>query len=468
MRLVHLLSLETALVLRDRGALLTACVLSIILIASFLSGLRADQTEKRALQTAAQKVQAEWDAQPPKNPHTASHYGILVYRPAAPLQAIEPGVLPYQGAVTFLEAHKRQAPILSPASVHAADSRYGGTRFSAMLQIAGGFLSLVLGFLIGSREARRAISPLLQGTGVQGLPLVTAKAFVTGMLVLAAALPSLLLAAFQMETADALARYALLSGASLVHLFILAGLGVATGQWFGSARFGLTAVAFAWGMSVLIIPRMADVVAEQLFPLTQRAVNKTIAADIAKGPDGHGETEANALFEQQILEDYGVERREDLPVNFDAMLMQADEEYRGGVYDVRLAQAEVVRERQDTVRRAAWFFGPTPAMLDLSVRIAGADANTQRRFDDSAEAFRRDLVGRLNRHMAENSRSGDWEWTPQDGYYASFSAFQPPAPRLRDELRALVPGAATLVFWLVFALTALVLSGRRFNARLAS
>ena len=84
----------------------------------------------------------------------------------------------------------------------------------------------------------------------------------------------------------------------------------------------------------------------------------------------------------------------------DALLMQADEDYRGGVYDRRLAEAEALRERQDTIRKASWVFGPTPAMLDLSVRIAGADADTQRRFEESAEGFRRDLVGRLNQLKA--------------------------------------------------------------------
>lgn len=163
--------------------MLTAAVLALILLIAFVSGLRADQAETAALQSAAQRVQQEWAAQPPKNPHSAAHYGILVYRPRAQLQAIEPGVLPYQGAVTFLEAHKRNAPMLSPASVRAAESRYGGTRFSPMLQIAGGFLALVLGFLIGSREARRGVSALLKGAGVRGGPMVAAKAVATGALV---------------------------------------------------------------------------------------------------------------------------------------------------------------------------------------------------------------------------------------------------------------------------------------------
>ncbi len=459
------LRLERKLVVRDRGAMLTALALAAILLAALVSGWRADQAETEALRTAAQRVQDEWAAQPPKNPHSAAHYGILVYRPRAPLQAIKPGVLPYQGAVTFLEAHKRNPPMLSPASVRAAESRYGGTRFSPMLQIAGGFLALVLGYVIGSREARRGMIGLLRGTGTRGAPLVAAKTVTSAVLVLIAAAPSLLIAGLQIDGDDTAMRYGLLAGASLLHLFVLAAIGVATGQILGGARFGLTAVAVTWGLSVLIIPRMADGAAEQLVPLTQARLAETIAADFAKGPDGHAESESNNAFERRILAQYGVASVEELPVNFDALLMQADEEYRGGVYDRRLAEAEAQRERQDAIRRLAWIFGPTPAMLDLSVRIAGADADTQRRFDESAEVFRRDMVGRLNRHMAENSRSGDWEWTPEDGYYASFNAFRPPAPTLRDDWPDLVPSALGLLAWALIAGGGLVLAGRRFDQR---
>ena len=461
------LRLERRLILRDRGAIAAAFLLAMVLLVSFVSGLRADQAETAALRSAAVQVQAEWAAQPPKNPHSAAHYGILVYRPQAPLQAIEPGVGPYQGAGTYLEAHKRNAPMLSPASVRVAETRFGGTRFSPMLQIAGGFLALVIGYLVGARETRRGMLPLLKGTGAKGGAVVAAKSVASGTLVLLAALPALLLAAAAIGGGDDGARFALLAGASLLHLFIMAGIGVAAGIWLGAARFGLAAVAFIWAMSVLILPRVADIAAESIAPITQRQLTETIEADFAKGPDGHANNEANAVFEKRILAQYGVATKEELPVNFDALMMQADEEYRGSVYDRRLAEADAVRERQDRIRSAAWAFGPTAAMLDLSVRIAGSDADTQTRFDESAEVFRRDLVGRLNRHMAENSRTGDWSWTPDDQYYASFGAFKPPAPILADDVDDMMPAGLALLGWVLAALLALRFSARRFNGRAA-
>jgi ABC-2 type transport system permease protein len=459
------LALEWALLWRDRAVLAALGLLVIILTISVLAGASSDRAEAEALRSAAERVQAEWAAQPPKNPHDAAHYGILVYRPAGPLQALEAGVLPYQGAVIALEAHRRNAPILSPASVRNADSRYGGTRFSPLLQLAGGFLSLLVGYLVGAREARRGVLALALGVGARGRPLVIAKTLVVLIAVTAATAPAFALAYTGVSTADAAARLSALLGASLVHLFILAGLGVAAGAVWGRSRAALAVVALAWALSAVVAPRALDVVAERVVPLRQSTLSATIATDFAKGPDGHGDSEANAVFEREILERYGVERAEDLPVNFDALLMQADEVYRGGVYDRRLAEADAQRQRQDAIRALAWALGPTPAMLDLSVRLASADPSAQRRFDEAAEGFRRAFVERLNLHMAENSRTGDWGWTPADGYYASFESFKPPQPRLSDDLPGARPSALALLVWLALTMGALAASARVLERR---
>lgn len=459
----HAILLEWQLLRRDRAIQLALALLAALLIVAVIVGRDAQQAEIAALDEAAERVQSEWETQPPKNPHEAAHYGLLVYRPAAPLQAIEPGVLPYQGAAIFLEAHQRNAPFLSPASVRAADSRFGGTRVSPLLNLAGAFLALIIGYLIGAREARRGVSPLLAGAGAKPAALVAAKALTTFGLVTLAASPALLLGAMGLSGADALGRFAVFALGSLAHLGTLAAFGVAAGYLIGASPGGLAALTMVWALGALIAPRVADIAAEQILPSTQTALAATIAADFALGPDGHAEgpSAANEKFKRDTLAKYGVERVQDLPVNFDALLMQADEEYRSGVYDRRLAEADRRRQAQDAVRAIAWALSPTPAALDLSARMAGSHADYQRRFDQAAEAFRRDFVERLNLHMAENSRSGDWSWTPEDGYYASFAAFDPPRPSFAEDLRGAVPAMTALMLWSAAALLALMLAGRR-------
>ena len=457
------LSLELALARRDTGLLLVMALFAITLMASVISGTGADTAETRALQTAANRVQAEWVAQPPKNPHEAAHYGILIYRPRAPLQAIEPGVLPWQGSVTFLEAHKRNLPMLSPASVRNADSRYGGTRFSPLLQLAGGFLALLIGYLVGAREARRGITPLVMGIGARGGAIVSAKALMTFAIVACAAVPAMVVAALSLNGSDAMARFAMLAATSLLHLFTLGGLGVAAGLWLGAARTGLAIVVLAWAMSAVVLPRAADSLAERLAPLTQKGINETILADFAKGPDGHTETEANARFEKATLARYGVTRKEDLPVNFDALLMQADEDHRGAVQDRRNVEADAQRQQQDKIRAAAWLFGPTPAMLDLSARIGSADASAQYRFDAAGEVYRRERTAKLNYHMTENSKTGDWDWKAESLWYAKFPGFSPPQSLLVDDAPGMLPAFAALLGWAGLAALLMGLASRRLD-----
>lgn len=54
------LRLESRLIGRDRGAVVTARALALILIISFASRTRADEAETAARRFTAEKVQAEW------------------------------------------------------------------------------------------------------------------------------------------------------------------------------------------------------------------------------------------------------------------------------------------------------------------------------------------------------------------------------------------------------------------------
>jgi len=453
-------SLELRLVLRDGGLRLAFLALLAMLLFSYAWGRNGDDAERATLQSAARLVQQEWTSQPPANPHEAAHQGILVYRPTGPLQTLEPGVSPYQGTTLFLDAHKRRQATLSAASVRTADARYTATRFSPLFQIAGGFLSLVLGYMIGAREARRGMSLLLRGTGARGASLVVAKTAVALGFISLAALPALVWAGLELGGA----RFWLLAGALLVHQFILAALGVATGLLTGRARFGLAVTAIGWAIGVIIMPRIADIGAELAYPLTQRALVAGIEKDFTFGPDGHGASEANAEVERAILARYGVTRREDAPVNVDALLMQADEDYRARVYQKHLLEADTIRRHQDRVRGVAWLFAPTSAMLDLSTRLAGVDPVAQQHFETTAEAFRLSLVKRLNLHMAEYSNTGDWSWKADDRFFSSFTAFRPQARTVAQDLKGAWGPAAMLAFWGVLAVLALVLAARRFDA----
>ncbi|MEM9760473.1 MAG: DUF3526 domain-containing protein, partial [Pseudomonadota bacterium] len=104
---------------------------------------------------------------------------------------------------------------------------------------------------------------------------------------------------------------------------------------------------------------------------------------------------------------------------------------------------------------------PTPAMLEISARLSGAHFEAQLAFDRAAEAYRLEVVEELNQHMAEHSRTGDWDWIPDDDYYGSFKPFSPPAPDLWADIRAAAIPASAIVLWLLAAVVALNFASRR-------
>ena len=55
--------------------------------------------------------------------------------------------------------------------------------------------------------------------------------------------------------------------------------------------------------------------------------------DRSEGIDGHNPSDNEVRIKRKILSQYGVSQLSDLPINFDGIRMQADEEYGNMVWD---------------------------------------------------------------------------------------------------------------------------------------
>jgi ABC-2 type transport system permease protein len=83
-----------------------------------LRSFRALDAEQSAAQAA---MRGFWVDQGAKNPHSAAHYGLWVFKPKMPLSFIDQGVDSFTGVTTWLEAHKQneftRRPAMDQASV---------------------------------------------------------------------------------------------------------------------------------------------------------------------------------------------------------------------------------------------------------------------------------------------------------------------------------------------------------------
>ena len=117
-------------------------------------------------------------------------------------------------------------------------------------------------------------------------------------------------------------------------------------------------------------------------------------------------------------------------------------------------------ERQGVVHEALAVVAPLLAVRTLSMGLAGTDVEQHRHFATAAEAYRRDLMRRMNGDLAENSRTGDtylagpelWEETPPLEYAA---------PTLGWVLGNRILSILVLGTWLVGAVLAAAVRVRR-------
>lgn len=456
----HLIRLELVLIRRSQAVLLALAILGLLLLAAVVNGKQSYELRSSAFESASAQIYQEWRTQPPRNPHEVAHRGMLAYRGVAPLGALEPGVLGEQGATIFLEAHTRNDPYLSPASVRLSSQGPNTEYFFPLLNLGAGLVALMIGFLVGSRNARLGTEPLV--SHLRPVPWYSfAQSLTVLLVVVLAVLPGVALAFTTVDSGEGVARLAALLLASVAHLYVLSALGVATGSLVGSKAGGLAAITLVWVLVSLAVPRFAAMSAETLIPVTQLAFDERLSSDLDGLLDAHGGGPENESFRTRVLEEYGVSSVEELPVNFDALLMQEDERVRSPVFQSNYSQLDRQQRSQGRLSRIAWFFSPTPVVMAISAQLSGSNIEAQRAFSESAETYRNQMVERLNGHMALNSKSGDWNWQASDDFFQTFEPFVPKGSNLNGDTRRAVAPTLALFLWLVAAIGLLAKTSRR-------
>ena len=93
--------------LRDGRFRVLAVVVLAISAASVAAGWRHYVDIQRQHAQAQQATRDQWLGQPPKNPHSAAHYGLYAFKPKTRLSMVDTGIDPYVGVAAWLEAHKQ-------------------------------------------------------------------------------------------------------------------------------------------------------------------------------------------------------------------------------------------------------------------------------------------------------------------------------------------------------------------------
>jgi ABC-2 type transport system permease protein len=187
--IIAIIRKELLAVLRDGRLLVLAFSVFAVLTGFFLASVaehRQIQLEKQAVGATAKE---QWDTQGVKNPHSAAHFGIYVFKPDSPLASVDPGLRQYIGQSLWLEPHKRNGARFSPAADQGLATRFGQASAGFVLYALLPLLVIALAFNAVTQEREQGTLRMLHSLGLSATKLLLGK--FTGLLLAFTLVPKL-------------------------------------------------------------------------------------------------------------------------------------------------------------------------------------------------------------------------------------------------------------------------------------
>ncbi|MBC9911735.1 DUF3526 domain-containing protein [Chitinophaga varians] len=427
--------------------LLSALVLSGIAAAGSRLLYRQEQQQREA---ANRQFRQQWELLRADDPHSAAHFGTYIFKPLTPLSRFDSGLEPFTGNAMRIEAHVQHTmatPPLTPADVYL---RFGALTPATVLQL---FFPLLLFFLCFNSYTQEKTSGTLRLQLIQGATLrsiLRGKALLYLVIMAAMLLLSMLLYFPMMTTSGALPHILLLvvSYGSYAGIFVMLGLWLSTvARHAGQSLLLLCGIWLCWH---ILLPRLAAATGEALYPLpSQPAIQEKIDQAIKTGIDGNDPRDARtARLEQAVLQQYKVSSPEQLPVNFDAIRLQADEDYAQRVYEKYGAKIDSLVRLQNNVQHYLVLADPYLAIRSISMALCGTDYAHQYHFNQAAVQYRNMFIRRLNNAMAYGGEQGR-------SLYRQMPAFHYEPPATAQVLRGQWLPALSLLLWLIISISLL-------------
>lgn len=451
--------------LRTRLAVTIIIMLLALIVVAAASSAQQLLSEAQTREAYQREAEETFRSQPARHPHRMVHYGHYVFRTPAPLAVIDPGVDPFTGRSIFLEGHRRNTATFAEARETSVLTRLGVVSPAFALQVIAPLLLILLGFTSVVRERERGTMMQLIAQGVPARSLVLGKAAAIGSVAALASLPLVigvlwLSLRYPAEAAPALTVFA--GHAAYLAFWVLLITVVST--LARNARTALIALMIVWAVTTILIPRIAaDVAATAVASQTQTEMDILVQRDMRVVGDSHNINDPGfRSFQDQVLEEYGVDRIEDLPVNYRGLVSLRGEAEGSAVMNQYASELHATQRQQARIINLFALVSPYLAVRNLSMRSAGTDLVNHQRFLDAAEEQRFELIQQINTlhanevHFADDSaRSVDHESEQRTRVSGEFwqrlQAFNFTPLPASERLVSALPLVAVLALWLLAA-----------------
>jgi len=426
----------------------------VLLLSSIAVGWRHHSElaqERRAAQLEGYET---WVAQGRKNPHSAAHLGMFVFKPETTLALFDPGLEPYVGATVWLEAHEQSDLKFRPARDATGLRRFGDLSAAFVLQMIGPLVVLLIGFDAFAGEREQGTLRQLSSLGVPPHRLLWGKATAVAAGVATLLVPTvvLLLAAVfaSGDLGDSLARLAWLLLGYCLYLgtFLFSTLAVSAAA--PNSRVALIVLLAAWIVATVVIPRAASELSRIQYPTpTAFAFDSAVA-------DGLEHARRQALEEN-----FHVKRSQDVPIEETGRALQIDDHAAYLVFDKHYGALWDVFARQQRAQETIGLLSPLVALRGLSTGMAGTDLAHQRDFAAAAERHRRLIQDMMSDDRIVHAGAEGYNYQADAELWRKVPPFDYASPPSGWALARCWPNLVVLAAGFVLSLLSAVASVRR-------
>ncbi|MFC4309401.1 DUF3526 domain-containing protein [Steroidobacter flavus] len=461
--MLPLIRLEFSLLLKEPRVRWIAAALCALMALTFsISFKEATSTAAEAARMAT--VERErWLNQDPKNPHSAAHYGLWVFKPASPLATLDPGIEPYVGRMIRIEAHRYNDALYRSAQERSPLSRAGLSTVADVTQLLVPLAALLLSFATFAADRERGTLRLALGNGIAPGRLLLAR---FGALAMATTLivgtPALVLGAVSIAALDAEGWHAwprlalwTLAQASYAVFFLL--IGLLASLVARTSRAALTIGLLCWVVLCIVIPRLTTAAIESAAPTPSYAATR---AKIEEQIKLYNRADLHQERQEAIIKRYGVANAAELPIDLRGAMMHDREQHDYSVFDRELGAFFARLSHQDDLQGWAGLASPLLAVQAASAGLAGSDFRRHSDFLRAAENYRRVLSDTMNLDLVDHPTQGGVAYLAARDVWEKVPAFvYRPAP-LFQSLREVATPLSLLAIWLALAAVTVSLAAR--------
>jgi ABC-2 type transport system permease protein len=451
---------------RTKLLIVISFVFVLLLLLSIILGKYETLKQQQSYQTASKHLRQQWESIKEMNPHSAAHYGTYVFKPTNLLSSLDEGVNSITGNVLRLEGHVQNEIVHSEASQMQTISKFGKLKSSLLLQYIVPILLIFLAFSSMSSEKQSGRLKLLLLQGAKPFSIILAKTisvWLYGIALLGLVVVLYSLLNIQNLDSEVLTRTMLFVLSYIAYYFIICGLTVWLSARWQNATLALTSMLGIWIVWTIFLPTILMSSVEKWHQLPSRnEFQIAMKEDRSKGIDGHNPSdEREKELEKEVLKKYKVDSLSQLPINFNGLVMQADEEYGNKVWDKHFGNLRQVFTQQKQTYQLGGILNPFIPLQNASMGFMASDNFHHQAFLLQVENYRRVFIKSLNDKQAYGgSKTGDWDWKANNEFFKSVPDYTYQPISIGLAIKNYLIDAGILLFW-VFVTFIILLFGTK-------